>query len=197
MKRSRWILALLLFRCAAAEDPHSPLDRSLEQKIIKSSQIPDFSYDHRFSFGFGRLEFESGGVLYERVKIDAMYVGIGMADFFSHDPAFEAMGGYNFRLSLKDRLTPVAGISYLSGDVILPLVGVLYEHQASQLFRVGVNIKSLISKDFIYTAGIPLIFSFGPDKHWEAEFQPYLVHQGRLHLGFASTGLQCCLAYRF
>lgn len=197
--KNMWILpmtALTLF--ASADDAIPSLQMPLDNKIMMLDKEKPSSYDNRVSFCFGHFYGSGGGIAYERLKPDSLYVGITTAVYY-WTVGIDVVGGYNFLLSPKDRLTPVAGLTYIGGigHDVLPVLGLLYDHEINSVFRVGANFRTLIASDFIYTLGVPLTVTMDPQKRWEFQVQPYVVHSETLFFRLTSTGVQGSIAYRF
>ena len=178
-----------------------------EIKLVNSNPLP--IYDNKLEIGIGLfgLGFEEG-VSYSRIKPDSMYFSFGTA-LHPRIVSVTAMAGYNFRLSEKDTLTPAAGLSYVPvfrpifiifGTIdhrVLPILKVGYEHAFNNIFSLGVDFASLISRDFSYTIGVPFTFHFGSEKRWEVQVTPYMIdgiywmhHKNKITLN-------CALGYRF
>ncbi len=190
--------ALTLF--AHADDQIPSINMPLDNKIMMMDKEQQTFYDNRVSFCFGHFyaHTDMGGVVYERLKPDSMYVGIATA-VYSKTVGISAVGGYNFLLTPKDRLTPVAGLSYVTGHGhdLFPVLGLHYEREINNVFRVGANFTTLIASDFVYTIGVPLTFAIDSQKRWELQMQPYVVHADSWLFRFTSTGIQGSIAYRF
>ena len=191
------LAVLTLF--AYADDALPSLSLPPDNKIMMLDKEHQTSYDNRVSFGFGYFFTNaSGGIGYERLKPDSAYVGIATG-FYYKTIGIEAFGGYNFSLTPKDRLTPVAGLTYATGrgQDLYPIVGLLYEHEVNNVFKVGANFKTLIASDFAYSLGVPLTFTVDPQRRWEFQMQPYVVHAESWLFRITSMGVQASLGYRF
>jgi nitrogen fixation protein len=149
------------------------------------------NYENRINIGMG-------GLTYERIKQDAAYVGIGTT-IYRNGVVVIAMGGYNFLLSEKDVIRPVAGLGYYTGekDLIAPLVGVGYEHAFNNTFTLGANVARVLVGDSNYTVSVPVMFHFGEQKKWEFRLIPMVAHNGGPLISFNKTGLGLSLGYRF
>lgn len=145
-----------------------------------------------------RINVALGALTYERIKPDAAYVGIGTA-FYRKGLIVTATGGYNFLLSEKDIIRPMAGLGFYakSEHLVFPLVGVGYEHAFNNTFTLGLDVASVVIGDFNYTMGVPLMFHFGEQKKWEFRLTPVLIHNEGRFLSNNTTGLGLSLGYRF
>jgi hypothetical protein len=178
MKRTCFKLALpltLATLLANAEELSFTKNLPIESKTMMVNENPLSTYDNRVNFG-PDLFNKAVGVGYARIKADSTYIGIGTY-IASYGAAFTAMGGYNFLLSPKGRLTPAAGLVYFAGTpYIFPLAGLYYEHAFNSVFSVGTEVTTIITGNSNVIVTIPFTLHFGAGKRWEVRLAPSLSH---------------------
>ena len=200
MKRTCLKLALpltLATLLANGEELSFTKNLPIESKAMMVNENPLSAYDNRVNFGPDIFN-KAAGVGYARIKPDSAYVGIGtyVAPRYA---VFTAMGGYNFLLSRKDRLTPSAGLGYYAGKShhIVPLMGLDYEHAFNSFFSVGADVVSVINGDLNFAVSVPFIFHFGSEKRWEVRLAPCLSHSENWLVSNNRTSLNVSMGYRF
>jgi hypothetical protein len=168
---------------------------------INENLIP--AYDNRINVNPGIITY-SGGISYARIKPDSTYIGISTVvnpDYI----IVTAMGGYNFSLSPKDRLSPAAGLGHYTGfgrfgsSGIFPVVGLEYEHAFNSTFSVGADFASVLIRggDSSFALGVPFTFHFGDEKKWEFRVMPCLRHKQNWPRSDDQIALSGSLGYRF
>lgn len=178
-------------------DPVNP-QRTTEENLFPK-------YDNRIKLGVSQFYGNSATLSYERLKVQSMYFGVEVAAYHHDRLGFiSALGGYNFLLSPKDRMTPVAGLGYYKAkhfDYLYPIVGMLYEHAFTDTIRLGANLKAnfsaLVSGESKFYLGVPFTTQIGEKKKWELEVQPYTFHSKGWRVSHDSIGIQTSIGYRF
>ncbi|HUD02214.1 MAG TPA: hypothetical protein VMR37_07785 [Rhabdochlamydiaceae bacterium] len=191
-------LATLL---ANAEPLNPPKNLQIDSKTMMVNE--NSTFDNRINFGPGGLFNVAAGASYARIKPDSTYIGI--ATYIDLNRAIvTAMGGYNFLLSEKDKLTPSAGLGCFTGlgrhtgsTRIFPVVGLEYEHAFNSVFSVGTELVTvLVPHNSFVSLGVPFTFHFGDQKRWEFRLTPLVAAQ-HLPIFIDTVTFSASLGYRF
>lgn len=173
--------------------------------------------------------FSISHLAYERIKTNAFYAGIEgwAAAVVNHDERLIAEGefrlGYNFFWNGRDHFTPIVGTGFfkdfqkthqdghrkLKPGVCYGTIGFLYDHEFTDVFNLGLNIKGILGgpvsrKHFDwgspvvgFDVSLPITFRFGHKRHWDARTELFDIY---LHGSEASSnyvGFRSTIGYRF
>jgi hypothetical protein len=164
---------------------------------------------------------------YERIKTDALYVGVEtwlVAPLNNNAHLLyegEFRMGYNFFWNGRDHFTPIAGVGFLKDfkehhhhghtkpGIVYGTLGFLYDHEFSSVVNLGFNLKGLFggavsSKHFDWgnpviglDASLPLTFRFGNKRHWDFRLEPFNLLLCGNHRSQNYVGFRSTLGYRF
>ncbi len=163
--------------------------------------------------------FSISHLAYERIKTNALYVGIEgwAAAAINRDDKLIGEGefrmGYNYFWNGRDHFTPVVGGGFFKGHVkpgiAYGTLGFLYDHEFTDVFNLGLNAKGILGgpvskKHFDWGSpvvgidtSLPITFRFGHKRHWDARIEPFNIY---LHGSKASAnyiGFRSTIGYRF
>jgi hypothetical protein len=220
MKQKALIVLLSIFSLSAITYADSSDTDSTTPSPHDTKKPPFREYDNRLSFFPTYLS-------YERIKPNAVYVGMetsggfplnkALADLFFYS---ELRLGYNFFFRGRDHLTPVVGGGYTKDICInharclrrpnigYGLIGLRYWHECSYKFHMGVNAEFLIGRPtnekhqwnspvMGFNISVPLIFKFKDHEKWDSCIEPYSVYLRGGNTSTIYAGLRYTLGYRF
>ncbi len=212
--------------CAATALVHADSAQNNQQ----AAPTPYIEYNNRMAV------FTPWHVTYERTKVDAFYAGLeawATPALFHHHNRIIAEGefrlGYNYFWNGRDHFTPFAGIGYFKetnerwcwwqkhhhihgstkAGVLYGTIGVLYDHEFTDVFNLGFNVKGLVggpvshrhhhwgSPVFGIDVAVPFTFRFGYKKHWDVRIEPFdiYLHGSKHHENY--FGGRSTIGYRF
>jgi hypothetical protein len=154
---------------------------------------------------------------YDRIKNDAFYAGIeAFATNSSGDRLLanaELRLGYNFFFNQRDHVTPFAAAGYVRAEhaqgVAYGALGVLYTHEFTSAFNLGLNAKALLGgptgrSHFNWGSpvgggqlSVPFTFRFGKNRHWDARLEPFDLFLVGSENSKNFAGCITSLGYRF
>ena len=217
------VLALPL--AASAQDQIAAVKQAPVEQECYLEEPCFYDYDNRIAFSILHLT-------YERIKPDALYAGIEAwwvpvisAGSRAKPPGrflteAEFRIGYNYLFKGRNHVTPFVGGGIIQdlhmwGHASPPAVaygafGLLYMHEFSRFFNLGVNFKGMIggSVDKRHRmnwgspvggidVSLPFTFRLGSTKRWDIRIEPFDIYLHGRKLSRNYFGGRSTIGYRF
>lgn len=169
---------------------------------------------------------------YERIKNNDLYWGLEawLSPLLNHKKHQLLNGefrmGYNFFYNGRDHVTPFAGVGFIQdyhftrhhhhyhthhqAGLVYGTVGVLYDHEFTSVFNLGLRAKGLIggpthdhhhkkwgSPVIGADVSLPITFRFGRNRHWDFRVEPFNTYLYGPDHSTNYVGFRNSLGYRF
>lgn len=210
------VFALLLSMNALG---HADQTASEGEEPVNQKKEPRFiEYHNRVNL------FTPGHQIYERIKPDALYVGVERFKINLWNQGrkneltdFELRIGYNHFYNGRDHLTSFSGMGYLEDNrprhhkpaILYWTTGFLYDHEFNSIFNLGCNMKVLFGGplgekhdlwgSFVFASyiSVPITFRFGYKRHWDFRIEPFNLALHGTNMRQDYLGGLSTLGYRF